>query len=350
MSNDQFNYPEDLFSRHTLVRAEVLNPIIRAIAEGFDLGYSAAQIDARATELEDYADAAVNAAQGGQQAIMATLAEADAGTSIIALMSPQRTLRAIGASVKVTAKSSGFTVAETDGGKLFNCTSTWTMALTAAATMGDGRVFYVKNSGAGVITIDPNSSELIDGRTTIAVYPGESFAVVCNGTAFVTVGRVRGGWIGLPTTTISGTPSTLSFTTSFDDSELDAWELSYRVTPTALLDINLLYNTGSVASPSWSNASFYRLSHAGSTSVTGGSGDVAMTGNSETANLNGKIELLRPGGAGASLMLARLRHGTGSHHFLTQNGIATANGLRLATTTSTFASGFVGLRAHRMEA
>lgn len=87
-------------------------------------------------------------------------------------------------------KTSSYTVVAGDVGKLIDCTTgTWSLILTAAATLGTGFVFGVKNSGAGVITIDPNGSELVDGVATIALNAGESCLLSCNGTAWISVAK-----------------------------------------------------------------------------------------------------------------------------------------------------------------
>lgn len=88
----------------------------------------------------------------------------------------------------VTAKGGAYTVVAGDRGKLIDATGTWTLTLPAAATAGAGFTFALRNSGAGVITIDPNASEQIDGATTITVAAGASCLVVCTGTAWRTVG------------------------------------------------------------------------------------------------------------------------------------------------------------------
>ena len=87
----------------------------------------------------------------------------------------------------LTAKSALFTVVAADNGIIYNCTATWTMSLTAAATLGSGFLFGVINSGAGVVTVDPNSTETIDGATTMTVSPGQRAIIACNGTSFFTV-------------------------------------------------------------------------------------------------------------------------------------------------------------------
>lgn len=93
------------------------------------------------------------------------------------------------AETQVVARSSNTILAATDFAKTFNLSSTFTQTLTAAATLGDGWYCFLSNAGAGVITIDANSSETIDGNLTIDLQPGEGITIICSGTAFVTQGR-----------------------------------------------------------------------------------------------------------------------------------------------------------------
>jgi hypothetical protein len=94
-------------------------------------------------------------------------------------------------STMVQAKTGVYTVLPSDFGTLIDCTSgTFDLDLTAAATLGDGFWFMARNSGSGTISIDPNSTENIDGSSTsITLAAGESVIVFCNGSAFKTIGR-----------------------------------------------------------------------------------------------------------------------------------------------------------------
>jgi hypothetical protein len=87
-------------------------------------------------------------------------------------------------------KSGSYTVVAADKGKVINCSGTWSLALTAAATLGDGFAFSVWNNGSGVITIDPSGSEQIDGATTKTVAAGKLAIVYSDGTKFVTAGSM----------------------------------------------------------------------------------------------------------------------------------------------------------------
>ena len=89
------------------------------------------------------------------------------------------------------AKSASYTTVQADRGRLIDCTGTWTLSLHAAATAGAGYALAVRNSGSGTITIDPNSTETIDGATTVTVLAGESTLLVCTGSAWLTVGKTN---------------------------------------------------------------------------------------------------------------------------------------------------------------
>lgn len=94
----------------------------------------------------------------------------------------------VGASLVRSARSSNTILGADDKGKLIDITSgTFTQTFTAAATLGDGWYCYIRNSGTGDITLDPNASETIDGLTSYIMYPGEVRLMQCDGTAFYTV-------------------------------------------------------------------------------------------------------------------------------------------------------------------
>lgn len=85
-------------------------------------------------------------------------------------------------------KTANYTVVAADRGKVLNCSGTFTLSLTAAATLGDGFCFAIRNSGSGAITIDPNLSETINGVVTFVIGGGEFVIVYCDGAGFSTVG------------------------------------------------------------------------------------------------------------------------------------------------------------------
>lgn len=90
------------------------------------------------------------------------------------------------------AKTGAYSVVLGDKGKTLDCSGTWTLSLLAAATAGDGYTVAVRNGGTGVITLDPNLSETIDGGATMTVNASESLILYCNGSAWIAVGKSSG--------------------------------------------------------------------------------------------------------------------------------------------------------------
>jgi microcystin-dependent protein len=102
-------------------------------------------------------------------------------------------LSTLGAPVSAyVTKSTTYAVLAADKGKLIDCTGTWTLSLLASATAADGFNVSVRNGGTGVITVDPNLSETIDGGATLAINAGDSLILYCNGTGWVSVGKSSG--------------------------------------------------------------------------------------------------------------------------------------------------------------
>lgn len=123
------------------------------------------------------------------------------GTVITAL----QTLGSLGADT--VTKSANYTVATTDRGKIILCTGTFTLSLTAATTLAKGFSFVVINIGSGLVTIDPSSSETIDGTSTKEIDAGSWAIITCNGSTFYSMGAVptTGALIGFQVFTASGT-------------------------------------------------------------------------------------------------------------------------------------------------
>ena len=95
-----------------------------------------------------------------------------------------------GGSLTISNKTAAYTVVAGDLGTIINCTSgTFTVSLTAAATLGSGFNCWIWNTSTtttDAITIDPAGTETLDGQTTLILRRGEGMQIVCDGTNWQT--------------------------------------------------------------------------------------------------------------------------------------------------------------------
>ena len=99
----------------------------------------------------------------------------------------------------VETKTGAYTVEAADRGKVIACSGDFTVTLPDAGVVGDGFAVAIGNYGTGTITIDPFSTQTLDGATTRAL-PANRMMVVC---------AVAGEWlsvggIGAASTTEAG--------------------------------------------------------------------------------------------------------------------------------------------------
>lgn len=85
-------------------------------------------------------------------------------------------------SLPYRAVSALYTVALTDG--VVACNGTFTVTLPAAASCA-GQLFIVKNAGAGVVTLDGDGAETIDGAATLVLAAAAVGRVLSTGAAWI---------------------------------------------------------------------------------------------------------------------------------------------------------------------
>ena len=86
------------------------------------------------------------------------------------------------------ARTSNTILGTADKAKVIRYTTGgFTQTFTGAATLTSGWFVYLQNTSTSNVTLDPNSSETIDGLTTGVLAPGMALLVICTGTAFQVV-------------------------------------------------------------------------------------------------------------------------------------------------------------------
>ena len=96
-------------------------------------------------------------------------------------------------------KTAAYTVTSTDRGKVLACSGTFTVTLPDASAVGSGFAVAVANYGSGTITIDPFSSQTLDGAATRTLAPRRMMVVCAINGEWLSVGG-----IGAASTTEAG--------------------------------------------------------------------------------------------------------------------------------------------------
>jgi len=82
-------------------------------------------------------------------------------------------------STKYIEKAATYTIDATDS--VINCTAnTFTITLPTAVSI-EGRVYLIKNTGTGIVTVDGNGNETLDGELTQTLNQWDSITIISNG-------------------------------------------------------------------------------------------------------------------------------------------------------------------------
>jgi len=111
------------------------------------------------------------------------------GQALIATSTTAATWQSLSSGgISLTERTSNTILGASDSGGLFDITSgTFTQTFDAAATLAADWYVYLRNSGTGDITLDPNGAETIDGLTTFVMYSGEARLIQCDGTKLTSI-------------------------------------------------------------------------------------------------------------------------------------------------------------------
>jgi hypothetical protein len=81
-----------------------------------------------------------------------------------------------GVRLNVATKTDSYTATITDD--VIICNKGTAMTITLPAATGTEQVFHIKSIGAGLVTIDANASETIDGETTQVINQYDSISII----------------------------------------------------------------------------------------------------------------------------------------------------------------------------
>lgn len=89
----------------------------------------------------------------------------------------------VGRAWRIQSKGAGYTAVTTDNMSVLDASAAFTLALTAAATLGNGWMALVY-ARSGNVVVDPNGGELVNGVATVTIPQGWIGTLICTGTEF----------------------------------------------------------------------------------------------------------------------------------------------------------------------
>ena len=149
-----------------------------------DQASSAIQAAAEAAKVAAEAAAAAAAASAASITLPSVSLPADVGKRLEVGASGYELV----AQPSTQLKNANFTLAAADNERFFLLNGNFTISSAAAAVLGSKFRTRLRNIGSGIVTVDPNGTELIDGKLTVRILPGQSCELVSDASALYTIG------------------------------------------------------------------------------------------------------------------------------------------------------------------
>lgn len=100
----------------------------------------------------------------------------DSSANVLAYVDKKGLIKSSGRKSALVTKTDNYIVTTND--EIIICNKATAMTITLLAATGSGQTYHIKNIGAGVVTIDANGTELIDGAETKTINQWEFITVV----------------------------------------------------------------------------------------------------------------------------------------------------------------------------
>lgn len=188
----------------------------------------------------------------------------------------------------VLSRSSDTVLDVSDKGKVIRCTGSYTQTFSAVASLTDGWFVGFRVEAGQTLTLDPNSTETINGATTLAIAGPASGLIFCNGSALYTVGYERKTFVS--SASLSGTDVEITGIAS------GARRITFFLNAASLNGATELAvqigDSGGYGTTSY-NGSNVQVSNGAATSGANPTGEWRTNGASAAATYSGKIVLER---------------------------------------------------------
>jgi hypothetical protein len=142
-----------------------------------------------------------------------------------------------------------------------------TLTLPSSSVVGNGWFIVVRNGGSGIVTLQPQGSDTIDGNSNQQLQLTESLVIVCNGTGYNTFAYGRSNQFAFTTLAKAVTGGTVTLTSAEGANVIQEYSGTLTSTCTVVLPSTVqLYSLQNATTGAYSLT--FKTSSVGATTVT----------------------------------------------------------------------------------